>query len=279
MAPRITAESASQRHLPVVVPGGTGNAWANPQPAETARQLILEGGFAVDNGRDRHLEARVGALGFDDLGAYLQVRCDACHSVPRIAAELGVGDWQVQAALARRAVQLPPRAQRLAAQRRRYTEERIAARVAELSFADVQAYLLDRVVERSWLPDRGSGGVGGASADGAAAAASLRDPPGAAQPCRASGGRCGASGAGGVVAGSSGRAAGRTWVRGSGRLPAGAPCGAGLVGEADAGRASRWPSLAGCRAGPAGAAAMTWSRSRRSCPGARVWIPVQGSNG
>jgi hypothetical protein len=113
--------------------------------------LVLEGGFVVDNGCDRRLEARVGALGFHDLGAYLQARCDAGHSVPRIATELGVRDWQVRAALARRAVQLPPLAQRLAAQRRRYTEERIAARVAELGFADVQAYLLDRVVERSWL--------------------------------------------------------------------------------------------------------------------------------
>jgi hypothetical protein len=97
------------------------------------------------------LEARVGALGFDDLGAYLQARCDAGDSVPRIAAELGVGDWQVQAALARSEVRLAPRSQRLAAQRRRHTQERIAARVAALGFADVQAYLRDRVVERSWL--------------------------------------------------------------------------------------------------------------------------------
>jgi hypothetical protein len=106
--------------LPIVVRGGTGNAWANPQAAETTRRLVLAGGFAVDGGRDRHLEARVGALGFDDFRAYLQVRCDAGHSVPRIAAELGVGDWQVQAALARLAVRLAPRRQRLAAQRRRY---------------------------------------------------------------------------------------------------------------------------------------------------------------
>ena len=97
------------------------------------------------------MEAPVGALGFDDLRAYLQARCDAGHSVPRIAAELGVGDWQVQAALARLGVRRPPHPQRLAAQRRRYTEERIAASVAALGFADVQAYLLDRVVERSWL--------------------------------------------------------------------------------------------------------------------------------
>jgi hypothetical protein len=68
-------------------------------------------------------------LGFDELLAYLQARCDAGHSVPQLAAELGLSDWQVGAALARLAVRLAPRPQRLAAQRRRYTEERIAARV------------------------------------------------------------------------------------------------------------------------------------------------------
>jgi hypothetical protein len=72
-------------------------------------------------------------LGFDDLRAYLQARRDTGSSVPRIASELRVSDWQVQAALARSGVRLAPRPQRLAAQRRRYTEERIAARVAELA--------------------------------------------------------------------------------------------------------------------------------------------------
>jgi hypothetical protein len=137
--------------LPVVVPGGTGNAWANPQPAETPRRLLLGCGFAVDGGRERRLEERARVMGFGSLRGYLQARCDTGYSVPRIAAELGVRDWQVSAALARLEVRLAPRRQRLAAQRRRYTEERIAASVATLGFADVRAYLLDRVVERSWL--------------------------------------------------------------------------------------------------------------------------------
>jgi hypothetical protein len=137
--------------LNIVVAGGTGNAWANPQPASTPRRLVVEGGFGVDGGRDRRLQERAGALGFDELRAYLQARCDAGHSVPWIAAELGVSDWQVQVALSRLAVRLAPRGQRLAAQRRRYTEQRIAARVAALGFADVGAYLADRVVERGWL--------------------------------------------------------------------------------------------------------------------------------
>jgi Type II/IV secretion system protein len=135
----------------IAVSGGTGRAWANPQPAETPCRLVLEGGFVVDGGRDRYLEERAGALGFDDLREYLQVRCDTGHSIPRIAAELGVRDWQVRAALSRLPVRLASRPQRLAAQRRQHTEERIAARVIELGFADVRAYLLDRVVERAWL--------------------------------------------------------------------------------------------------------------------------------
>jgi hypothetical protein len=115
------------------------------------RRLVLAGGFVADGGRDRRLHERAGALGFDDLGAYLQARCDAGYSVPRIATELRVSDWQVQAALVRLAVRLAPRRQRLAQQRRRYTEGRIAARVAALGFTSVRAYLIDRVVGQGWL--------------------------------------------------------------------------------------------------------------------------------
>jgi hypothetical protein len=122
-----------------------------PTTSRNASSPGRRGGFGVDGGRDRLLDERARVLGFEDLRGYLQARCDAGSSVPGIAAELGMGDWQVQAALARLAVRLASRPQRLAAQRRRSTEERIAARVAALGFADVQAYLVDRVVERAWL--------------------------------------------------------------------------------------------------------------------------------
>ncbi len=78
--------------LPVVVGGGTGNAWANPQPAQTPRRLVIGGGFVVDGGRDRHLQERARVLGFGNLRTHLrthlQARCDAGSSVPRIASEL-----------------------------------------------------------------------------------------------------------------------------------------------------------------------------------------------
>jgi hypothetical protein len=105
----------------------------------------------VDDGRNQLLKERARVLGFEDLGGYLQVRCDVGVSVPKIAVELGVRDWQVQAALARLGVRLAPRPQRLAQQRRRHTEQRIADRVAALGFAEVRAYLVDRVVEQAWV--------------------------------------------------------------------------------------------------------------------------------
>jgi AraC-like DNA-binding protein len=46
---------------------------------------------------------------------------------------------------------LPPWPERLARQRRRYAEERIAVRVVELGFADVRAYLEDRLIQQEWL--------------------------------------------------------------------------------------------------------------------------------
>ncbi len=92
-----------------------------------------------------------------------------------------MSEWTISQALARLGVVLPPRPQRLssssevlhvtqgsdqgglagfraelqagrlARQRRRHAEQRIAARVAALGFAEVRAYLEDRLIEREWL--------------------------------------------------------------------------------------------------------------------------------
>jgi len=105
----------------------------------------------VDDGRLRRLERGARHLGFHDLRSYLQSRCDAGHSVPGLARELGVSERTVTQALATPGVVLPPRPERLARQRRRFAEERVAARVAALGFADMRAYLEDRLLKREWL--------------------------------------------------------------------------------------------------------------------------------
>jgi AraC-like DNA-binding protein len=105
----------------------------------------------VDDSRVRWLERSAGQLGFADLRGYLQARCDTGYSVPGLARELGVSEWTVTQALAALGVVLPPRRERLARQRRRYAEQRIAARVAALGFPELRAYLADRLLEQGWL--------------------------------------------------------------------------------------------------------------------------------
>ena len=112
--------------------------------------MVIHGGFAVDDGRTRRLEQRAQRLGFADLRGYLQARCDAGRSVPQLAAELGVTPWTVKRALGQAGVRLPPRPQQLTRQRRHATNQRLAAKAAELGFADIRAYLADRLLVRTW---------------------------------------------------------------------------------------------------------------------------------
>jgi AraC-like DNA-binding protein len=133
------------------VPPGTTKTWVNQSPAQPRRQLVIHGGFAVDDGRTRHLERRARALGFADLRGYLQARSHAGLSVPRLAAELGVSQWTVKRALGQGGVTLLPRAERLARQRRHATHQRLTARAAQLGFADLRACLADRLLVRASL--------------------------------------------------------------------------------------------------------------------------------
>jgi AraC-like DNA-binding protein len=105
----------------------------------------------VDDGRVRRLEQHARQLGFPELRDYLQARCDSGHSVPALARELGESEWTITKALATLGVVLPPQPERLALQRRGYAKERVAARVAAVGFAEVRAYLEDRLIEQEWL--------------------------------------------------------------------------------------------------------------------------------
>lgn len=131
---RITAEIRDP--LPIVVSPGTTKTWVNQSRAQTARYLVVHGGFAVDGGRTRQLERRAQRLGFADLGGYLQARSDSGLSAPQLAAELGVTPWTVKQQLTQAGLTLPPRAERLARQRRHATQQRLIARAAQLGFGE-----------------------------------------------------------------------------------------------------------------------------------------------
>lgn len=81
----------------------------------------------------------------------MQTRCDAGWSVPALAQELGVSDWYAGQTLAMSGVSVASAAERRARTRRRASEQRLAARAAEVGFGDVAGYLRDRLVERGWL--------------------------------------------------------------------------------------------------------------------------------
>jgi hypothetical protein len=136
--------------------------------------------------------------------------------------------------------------------------------VAALGFADVGAYLLDRVVQQAWL-------LADVAAELAAHRLTVRrllDRHGIRRVRRTPAERAAAEAGLQVQAVSwQARRAGRLAELGfadlAGYLKA-RHVAQGVVGEADAGRAWGWPPVAGGGAGPAGAATLTWSRSRRA---------------
>jgi hypothetical protein len=67
--------------LRMAVVGGT-QRMGKPTTSTITASAGPGGGFAVDGGRDRHLEERARMLGFGNLRTYLQARCDTGSSVP-----------------------------------------------------------------------------------------------------------------------------------------------------------------------------------------------------
>jgi hypothetical protein len=114
------------------------------------RRLVIKGGFCVDGGRDCHLQELAKRLGFVDLRACLQALLDDGWSIPRLATHLDTTQAAIRRAISDHQVRQPPRRQQLGRQRRRAAEQRAAARVAELGFGSVRAYLVDRLVTKAW---------------------------------------------------------------------------------------------------------------------------------
>jgi AraC-like DNA-binding protein len=114
------------------------------------RRLVISGGFTVHDGRHRHLDQQARRLGFADLRACLQALLEDGWSVPQLAAHLDTTQPAVRRAITDHHISQPPRRQQLARQRQHAAQQRATARVAELGFESVRAYLVDRLVSRAW---------------------------------------------------------------------------------------------------------------------------------
>jgi hypothetical protein len=114
-----------------------------------ARRLVLSSGFTVIDGQQRRLHDRAVAQGFADLDGYLTARCQQA-SLAQLASELGITTVVARRLLDHAGLTPPPRRATSARQRRRSTDQRLAARAAQLGFASLGAYLADRARTRGW---------------------------------------------------------------------------------------------------------------------------------
>ena len=143
---------------------GTPSAWVTPPPAPLPRRLVLNEGFTVHDGRHRHLDQQARRLGFADLGSCLQGLLDDGWSIPQLATHLATTQPAIRRAITDHRIQQPPRRQQLARQRQRAAQQRASARVAELGFHSIRAYLVDRLVTRAWTLAQVQGELGAAPA-------------------------------------------------------------------------------------------------------------------
>ena len=139
---------------------GTPGACITPPPAPAQLRLRITGGFTVIDGQQRRLRDRARTLGFADLGSYLAARSQPDVDVAQLASELDttvevIGRLLGQAGLRRR-----PREASRASRRRHATDQRLQARVVQLGFPGLRAYLDDRVAGQAWSLAQVAGELG-----------------------------------------------------------------------------------------------------------------------
>jgi AraC-like DNA-binding protein len=98
--------------------------------------------------------------GFADLHSYLAARCQDNASLAQLADELGTTVNVIRRLLDHAGLTPPPRRLSAACQRRRATDQRLAARAAQLGFASLPAYLVDRVTQQAWPLTQVAGELG-----------------------------------------------------------------------------------------------------------------------
>jgi hypothetical protein len=89
-------------------------------------------------------------LGFPDLHSYLVARCQHDASLTQLASELHTTIDVTRRLLDQASIHRSSWKVRSARQRRRATDQRLTQRASQLGFADLGAYLADRVTERAW---------------------------------------------------------------------------------------------------------------------------------
>jgi hypothetical protein len=96
------------------------------------------------------LHDRANALGFADLDSYLVARCQHDASLTQLAGELHTTIDVVRHLIDQASIHRSSPKVRSARQRRRATDQRLTERAGRLGFADLEAYLADRVTDRAW---------------------------------------------------------------------------------------------------------------------------------
>jgi hypothetical protein len=129
---------------------GTPSAWATPQAAPSDRRLTIKGGFAVVDRQQRRLHHRAHTLGFADLHGYLLARCQQDASLTLLAADLHTTIDVVRRLIDHAGIRRSSPKVRSARQRRRATDQHLTECTPQLGFADLGAYLVDRVTEQGW---------------------------------------------------------------------------------------------------------------------------------
>ena len=133
-----------------MVAPGTPSAWATPKAAPTHRRLPISGGFTVLDRQQRRLHDRANTLGFIDLDSYLVARCEDDASLTLLAVELHTTRDVIRRLIDQAGIHRSPPKVRSARSRRRATDQRLTERAGQLGFADLGAYLADRVTKQAW---------------------------------------------------------------------------------------------------------------------------------
>jgi hypothetical protein len=108
------------------------------------------GGFTVIDRQQRRLHDRAHTLGFTDLYSYLAARCQDDATLTQLAGELHTTTDVIRRLVDQAGIQRSSPTARSARQRRRATDRRLTKRTAQLGFADLGAYLVDRVIQQRW---------------------------------------------------------------------------------------------------------------------------------